>query len=225
MQIAATCGIDGVARLRVHPLLAQRADLARRVLPLEGREIHHPDREVERPDLRCLLDRPLLERRRPAPGRRPDRPASPGPASVPRLAGARVVRADELVGALAGGAVAGDGRRHGLRVYPALSSRRPGLAPGAVLRRGGQARLAPHEEVREPVAHLGEVLRAPERRSRTGQLVRLVGDAHEPHRPLERAQHAEQRLGLADRRAQVALAVLDEQRRVHVAGEASGEMS
>ena len=48
----------------------------------------------------------------------------------------------------------------------------------------------------------------------------LVGDAHEPHRPLERAEHAEQRLGLADRRAQVALAVLDEQRRVHVAGEA-----
>ena len=77
----------------------------------------------------ALLDADLVDRRDPAQQR-------------PEAAGARVVRADELVGALAGGAVAGDGRRHGLRVYPALSSRQPGLAPGAVLRRGGQARLA-----------------------------------------------------------------------------------
>ena len=51
-----------VAGLRAHRLDAQRPDLARRVLPLERGEIHHPDRQVERPQLRCLLDRAALQR-------------------------------------------------------------------------------------------------------------------------------------------------------------------
>ena len=40
-------------------------DLARRVGPLEGRQIHHPDGEIEREQLRLALDRTLGERRRP----------------------------------------------------------------------------------------------------------------------------------------------------------------
>ena len=47
---------------------------------------------------------------------------------------------------------------------------------------------------------------------------RLVGDAHEADRPLERPEHREQRLGLADRAAQVVLRVLDQQRRVDLLG-------
>ena len=51
-----------VARLRAHRLDAHRPDLARRVLSLEGRQVHHRDRELERPHLRRLLDRAPLER-------------------------------------------------------------------------------------------------------------------------------------------------------------------
>ena len=91
-----------VAGLRVDRLRAQRPDLARRVAALEGREIHHPDREVEGPQLRGLLDRAALEAldaqldadlvdRGLAPEHAPERPRAPaGP------------RADELAGALAG---------------------------------------------------------------------------------------------------------------------------
>ena len=63
-------GRDGrVARLWVHGLDAQRPDLAGRVLPLERRQIHHPDGQVEGPQLRRLLDRPPLRARRRAPRR------------------------------------------------------------------------------------------------------------------------------------------------------------
>ena len=50
-----------VAGIRVHRLRAQGGDLARRVRAFEGRQIHHPDREVERGELRALLDRALRE--------------------------------------------------------------------------------------------------------------------------------------------------------------------
>jgi hypothetical protein len=50
-----------VSRIGLPALHAQRADLALGVLPLECREIHHSDRQVERPELRFLLDRALLE--------------------------------------------------------------------------------------------------------------------------------------------------------------------
>jgi threonine dehydratase len=43
------------------PLGAQGPDLARGVLSLEGREVHHPDREVERPELRRPLDGAFLQ--------------------------------------------------------------------------------------------------------------------------------------------------------------------
>ncbi len=49
-------GWVGVDRLR-----AQRGDLAGRVGTLERRQIHHPDREVERRKLRALLDRSFRE--------------------------------------------------------------------------------------------------------------------------------------------------------------------
>ena len=52
-----------VQRIGPHRLRAQRRDLARRVLALEGGQIHHPDREVERLQLGLALDRPLRERR------------------------------------------------------------------------------------------------------------------------------------------------------------------
>ena len=46
-----------------HRLRAERGHLAWRVLPLERRQIHHPDRELECLHLRLALDRPLRERR------------------------------------------------------------------------------------------------------------------------------------------------------------------
>src|SRR6185503_8810797 len=55
-------GWDGrVARLRVDGLGAHRPDLAGCVLALEGRQIHHPDRQVEGPQLGGLLDRAALQ--------------------------------------------------------------------------------------------------------------------------------------------------------------------
>ena len=95
-------GRDGrVARLRTHRLDAHRPDLARRVLPLERRQVHHRDRELERPQLRRLLDRAPLEQIDPLlhpdlvdGGDPPEQAAQrPGPA---------VPRTDQLVGALAG---------------------------------------------------------------------------------------------------------------------------
>jgi hypothetical protein len=53
--------VDGIG---AHRLRAERRDLARRVLPLEGGEIHHAHRELERLYLRLALDRALRERRR-----------------------------------------------------------------------------------------------------------------------------------------------------------------
>ena len=53
--------VDGVGADR---LRAQRRDLAGRVGALERRQVHHPDRELERLQLRLLLDRALRQRRR-----------------------------------------------------------------------------------------------------------------------------------------------------------------
>ena len=52
-----------VGRVRPDALGAQSArTLPVGVLPLERGQVHHPDGELERPDLGCLLDGPLLER-------------------------------------------------------------------------------------------------------------------------------------------------------------------
>ncbi len=51
--------IDGV---RPHRLGAHRHDLADGVGSLQRRQVHATDRQVERPELRCLLDRALGER-------------------------------------------------------------------------------------------------------------------------------------------------------------------
>ena len=55
-------GDRGVDRVRAHRLRAHRDDLADGVSPLERREVHAADREVERPQLRLPLDRTLRER-------------------------------------------------------------------------------------------------------------------------------------------------------------------
>src|SRR3989337_2321715 len=94
----------------------------------------------------------------------------------------------------------------------------PGRRAAASLRDRWQARLALDEEVAEPAADDGQVVHAAEGRAGTGQLVRLVGHAHQAHRALQRAQHGEELLGLADRRAQVALRMLDEERRPDIRG-------
>ena len=78
--------------------------------------------------------------------------------------------------------------------------------------------LAVDEVMMEPVANLHEVLGPAIRRAGARQLVRFVRDSHQADRPLLRAEHGEERLRLADGRAEVPLAVLDEQRRPNVVG-------
>ena len=60
-QTAATDGIVAVGRVRPHRLGTERRHLAGRVGALERRQVHHPDREIERRELRTLLDRALGE--------------------------------------------------------------------------------------------------------------------------------------------------------------------
>src|SRR5207245_5583187 len=50
-----------VARVGPHGFRAERGDLAGRVLPFERRQVAAADRQLERPDLRVLLDAPLGE--------------------------------------------------------------------------------------------------------------------------------------------------------------------
>src|SRR6188474_3827688 len=45
----------------MHALGTQGANLALRVFALERGQVHHPDREIERPQLGFALDRALLE--------------------------------------------------------------------------------------------------------------------------------------------------------------------
>ena len=110
-------GRDGrVARLGAHRLDAQRPDLARRVLPLEGRQVHHPDREVERPELRRPLDRAPLERVDPLLDPDLVDRADPADQAAERAADrarSRIPGPDQLVRALAGGAVGALGGGHG----------------------------------------------------------------------------------------------------------------
>ena len=106
-------GRDGrVARLWAHGLDAHRPDLAGRVLPLEGGQVHHRDRQLERPHLRGLLDRAPLERIDPLldpdlvdrgdpPEQTAERPRAPVPGP------------DQLVGMLTGGRIGAPGGRHG----------------------------------------------------------------------------------------------------------------
>ena len=53
-----------VGGVGAHRLRAERGDLARRVGALERRQVHHPDGEVEREELRLALDRAGGERGR-----------------------------------------------------------------------------------------------------------------------------------------------------------------
>ena len=65
VRVDADCGDRGdarVGRIGSHGLRADRSDLPRRVGALEGRQVHHPDRQVEREELGVLLDRALRER-------------------------------------------------------------------------------------------------------------------------------------------------------------------
>ncbi len=55
-------GTGRVGRIGAHRLGRQRPDLARSVHALEGGEVDHPDREVDRLSLRVGLDRPGAER-------------------------------------------------------------------------------------------------------------------------------------------------------------------
>ena len=100
-----------IARLRVDRLGAQRPDLARGVLPLERGQVDHPDRQVERPQLRGLLDRALLERLDPLVD--PDLVDRADPSEQPaERARPPVEGPDELVGALPGEPVRSLDRRH-----------------------------------------------------------------------------------------------------------------
>ena len=54
-----------VAGVGPDALGAERRDLAGGVCPLQRGQVHHPDRQLQRPDLRRLLDRPLAELGRP----------------------------------------------------------------------------------------------------------------------------------------------------------------
>src|SRR6478735_492570 len=69
------------------------------------------------------------------------------------------------------------------------------------------------EEVVEPRFDDPQVLDPAEGRPRACQLVGLLRDAQQTDRPAMRAKHREERLGLGDRRPDIALGVLDEQRR------------
>jgi hypothetical protein len=106
----------------VHRLRAERPDLARRVLPLEGRQVHHPDREIERPELGLPLDRALLQAVDPFLDADLIDRADPAEQAAE---GARpaVPRADELVGALAGEGVRAVGGGHGtVRIHRPIAT-------------------------------------------------------------------------------------------------------
>ena len=75
----------------------------------------------------------------------------------------------------------------------------------------GQRPLAVDQEVPEPVPDLDEVLGAAERRARACQLVGFADHPHEPDRASMAAQDGEEGLGLADRRAEVLLGMLDQE--------------
>ena len=64
MQTAATGGTVRSDGIGPHRLRAERGHLPGRVRALERRQIHHPDGEVEREELRLPLDRAARERRR-----------------------------------------------------------------------------------------------------------------------------------------------------------------
>ncbi len=85
---AATDGTEGSSGFGTDRLRAHRDDLADRVAALEGRQVHAPDREVERPALRVLLDRAGRQRARHAPRARRRRPPACGRrAARPRRVG------------------------------------------------------------------------------------------------------------------------------------------
>ena len=142
---ATSAGIDAhrgdgrdrrVARLRAHRLDAHRPDLARRVLSLEGRQVHHRDRELERPQLRRLLDRAALERIDALlDADLVDRgdPAEQA-AERPRAA---VPGTDQLVGARTGRRIGASRGGHGTeRIHPVSERVHEGTSCSASARRG-----------------------------------------------------------------------------------------
>ncbi len=136
----------GITGLGVHPLDAQRPDLARRVLPLEGRQVHHPDREVERPQLRRLLDRPSLERVDTCLDPDLVHGADPSEQTAERVADrarAPIPRADQLVGALARERLGSLRGGHGTERIPLTVRRASGRASGPGDPGATNARRAP----------------------------------------------------------------------------------
>src|SRR5439155_17842892 len=112
----------------MHSLGAQRPDLARRVATLERREIHHPDREVERPELGGLLDRPFAQRLDTLlDADLVDRGDTAQQAA--EMSGPVVPGPDELVGALAGRRVGTADCGHGtvrIQLPPATAGKKAG---------------------------------------------------------------------------------------------------
>src|SRR5450759_2922622 len=66
----------------------------------------------------------------------------------------------------------------------------------------------------EPLQYDLKTLHAVGRTARAGQLVRLLGEAHELDRPLEQAERHEEVLRLLDGAAQILLRMQDQERRV-----------
>src|SRR5690242_5536152 len=108
-------------------------------------------------------------------------------------------------------APAPSGRCH--RPAAAGSTDPPPSAARPDLRQGRELALAFDEEMREPVADDLQILDPAERRTRSGELVGFLGHPQEADRATPRAEHREELFGLADRRPDVLLAVLDEERR------------
>ena len=94
--------------------------------------------------------------------------------------------------------------------------------PGHAGHRGGSPRSPSDQVVHEPVPDALEVLHPPERLAAAGQLMGLVGGAHQADRATMRAQDREQLLRLRDGAAEVLLGMLDEQRRAHPAAYVMG---
>src|SRR6188508_2327194 len=144
---------------------------------------------------------------------RPSRLPSGSPIERDRPSHARISSLARSRARVSGRLVAVMGRRG----YATIS-RRQSLAAAVHLRQGRHAAFALDQVVAEPVEHDAQVLDAAERSTGTRQLVGLLWHPQQPYGTPEGAQHREERLGLPDGRADIALGVLDEQRCVDGVG-------